>query len=724
MADIISRLKLESGEFDSKIKRAGQELLAYSEHCKKSSLQMGFANKDAVEFAKQLGSMATTSTTARGKINELSEAFVNLKLMYNNMTEKEKEHPFGKNLAASLDQLKVRINDAKNDLADVTKELGNTGKQSHGLEGFLDHLNDHFNDSKNVLADVTVELGNTGNQSRVLGVFLDKLKDRFVINFDAMKLFDVALKAVEKALNVAKDAFFASEANVDIWGRTMEASEALYEGFCNALNRSDFTGFLSRIDEIVSAAKEAYNALDELGTYRTVQKPENAKRAAEETRLRTMLRTGRYIASTNGAKSAYGLKEGDFLTDEAKAGYRRSLERLMTQTISETRRNISKTQNAVDKLYDEIASISGISRADFKNTIQNWDTYQSTFRDVRNLNDWNDKNVPWYVKAGGREAYQLYVAAHNPYYNSRTLAWRDFRDSGDKFDRAQSLAEESYGLSSQLYGSQMRNYRALNAGGSGGKGSKGGKGGGKAYEPKTQIIEMAPMEGLGLPDIYDRWGNKIETPKLTPEQRMRNELLAQNQALMPSIPSLAFPEQSEEARAYIKRKSDRYDREQGYAKLGEKFDESSKTWADMNSNLNNIVAGVEGLGIEVPSGFKKMIGLTQTVSTIMSGISSVLLLINTATWADALIPFHRGGVVRAATGTVVPGNYGFDAVPALLTSGETVLTRAQAGNIASQLQQGSRSTGTPQARVSGEDIYIALTNYMQRRGYGEVVMSH
>jgi hypothetical protein len=162
-------------------------------------------------------------------------------------------------------------------------------------------------------------------------------------------------------------------------------------------------------------------------------------------------------------------------------------------------------------------------------------------------------------------------------------------------------------------------------------------------------------------------------------------------------------------------------------KIADTMDESSKAWSDMGGALNSIVAGVEGLGIEVPSGFKKMIGLTQTVSTIMSGISSILLLINTTQWTSKLIPslgLHAGGVVRAATGTTVPGNYGFDAVPALLTSGETVLTRAQAGNIASQLQQGSRSTGTPQARVSGEDIYIALTNYMQRRGYGEVVMSH
>ena len=154
MANIISRLKLESGEFDSKIKRAGQELLAYSEHCKKMGLEMGYANRDAKEFAKQLGSMATVSTTARGKINELSEAFVNAKVMYKNMTDEEKKGEFGRNLAASLDQLKVRLNDAKKDLADVTKELNGGGGK--------------FGEFGNVLDTLGSKLGVTGNLTELL----------------------------------------------------------------------------------------------------------------------------------------------------------------------------------------------------------------------------------------------------------------------------------------------------------------------------------------------------------------------------------------------------------------------------------------------------------------------------------------------------------------------------------------------------------------------------
>ena len=152
--DIISRLRLESGEFDSKIKRAGQELLAYAEHCKKMSQSMGYANQDAKDFAKALGSMQTVSQTARGKINELSEAFVNAKVMYKNMTDEEKKGEFGRNLAASIDQLKTRLNDAKKDLADVTKEL-NVGGGKFGEFG-------------NVLDTLGSKMGVTGNLTELL----------------------------------------------------------------------------------------------------------------------------------------------------------------------------------------------------------------------------------------------------------------------------------------------------------------------------------------------------------------------------------------------------------------------------------------------------------------------------------------------------------------------------------------------------------------------------
>ena len=86
--------------------------------------------------------------------------------------------------------------------------------------------------------------------------------------------------AATTALKVAKDAFFASETSLDEWGRTVQASESLYQGFLSALNNSDISGFISRMDEIVSAAREAYNAMDELGTFSAFNQRNVAKSRA------------------------------------------------------------------------------------------------------------------------------------------------------------------------------------------------------------------------------------------------------------------------------------------------------------------------------------------------------------------------------------------------------------------------------------------------------------
>ena len=73
----------------------------------------------------------------------------------------------------------------------------------------------------------------------------------------------------------------------------------------------------------------------------------------------------------------------------------------------------------------------------------------------------------------------------------------------------------------------------------------------------------------------------------------------------------------------------------------------------------------------------------------------------------------------------MPGNYGFDAVPSLLTSGEIVMNRAQQGNIASQLSESRFDIGGSSASsyVRGEDVFLGVNNFLKRSGRGEIVTS-
>ena len=145
--------------------------------------------------------------------------------------------------------------------------------------------------------------------------------------------------------------------------------------------------------------------------------------------------------------------------------------------------------------------------------------------------------------------------------------------------------------------------------------------------------------------------------------------------------------------------------------------------SEIGGGLSGIMGGLEQLGVDLPAGMEKMVSGIQTVSSILSGIATVVTAIQAISAADTLIPFANGGVVRAAMGWTVPGHSYADTVPSLLSSGEVVLNRAQQGNLLSQMESGSGRMSDVQPYVDGEKIWLGVTNYLKRKGRGEIVVS-
>ena len=447
--DIISRLKLESGEFDSKIKRAGQELLTYSEHCKKMGLEMGYANKDAKDFAKALGDMNTASQTARGKLNELTEAFVNLKTMYNSMSDAEKQNTFGKELAVSLDKLKTRIDEAKQNLNSVNAELGNT-KQAE-------------DSTKSGLEGLTSALG---------------------INVKALMGWGAALAAGKMALDVAKDAFFASEATVDEWGRVVDSSKSLYEGFLTALNTGDISGYLGRIDEIVSAARTAYNELDRLGTMKTIQAPKVSAQQTENERIRSMIQTGRYIAPIDGRRNAVfngkQMQNGDKLTAGQIRALEKQLQNGMQNVVKLVGNEVKQTGKAIDAVYTRQAKELGMGVKEFRKGTSSMAEFDKRMAGYEKYKEWDKQARINFAKQGGT-GYVNFDKS-NPYLEYKK--WGTFRVDGDRYKDLVQLIQQRDQQAGQAYSMQSQAYRTMNRaegftvskvlrpGGSGGKGGK------------------------------------------------------------------------------------------------------------------------------------------------------------------------------------------------------------------------------------------------------------
>ena len=232
MADSILKLKVESSEYDAKLKKAAEGIRHLADVAHKSGGDLTGLEKAELDYIRALGDMETKSRSASGQVRELSNTYKELTVVYNNLNDVEKSDEGGKALAASLETLKQRAQEAKAQLDTATNSLNDNGEAGKGTSSVM-----------------------------------EMLKDKFTVNIDAIKLFNVGMQAAEGVLNVAKDAFFNNEEQLDEWGRVVESSHSLYTGFLNALNTGDISGYLSNINQIVQAARDAYDALDALGTY-------------------------------------------------------------------------------------------------------------------------------------------------------------------------------------------------------------------------------------------------------------------------------------------------------------------------------------------------------------------------------------------------------------------------------------------------------------------------
>lgn len=127
MADNIIRLKVDSVEYDNKLKRASEGLTRYIEGCRKADSSLEVVEKETLQYVRALGQMTTVSRTAKGGLTEMTKAFTDLSMQYRNLTAVEKASPFGREMYRSLGELKGRITDFKSEMDSIQRQVGTVG---------------------------------------------------------------------------------------------------------------------------------------------------------------------------------------------------------------------------------------------------------------------------------------------------------------------------------------------------------------------------------------------------------------------------------------------------------------------------------------------------------------------------------------------------------------------------------------------------------------------
>jgi hypothetical protein len=560
------------------------------------------------------------------------------------------------------------------------------------------------------MAKAKRQLEQFGQQNMTAGGVVQQLSQKLVGTAAKFASFGAAAAA---AMKVAKDAFFKNEQQLDDWGRTVKASESLYNGFLNSINNGSIGGYLSNIDRIVKAAREAYDALDELATY-------NAFNQVNVEKTRTGL-----TESIADFREGSGTKEAVRAAGEAYKKELRDRQRLESQ--------------AYQKAIADMAAQRGVSARDLADALSG--TY-GHYQDLKGVQPTGTRMVSYSGGMfGGGGSYVEKVAQTRQ--EQLGVALRQLNDT--ELQNLQALGAQAQRTGNEIAQVDKQLTRVLNGkGGAGGTTTTtGGGGGGKGGNTYIPVVGSIDAQAEKVEKLRKAWraaaddDSRQKIKKEIEEAEFALEILEGKSSGIPTInyglgdlagkggsglfqdPGFKVDSSPKVTWKLDSKAMDALGKEierintKSEVKLNEKV-------ADITGGVSQVVGGIEALGIEVPEGMKNVLGGIQAVCTILTGISAIITAIQAIVAADAIIPFARGGVVHAANGYVTGNHYSGDLVPAMLNSGELVLNRAQQGNLASQLND-ARGGAQLEAVITGEQLRLVLNNNGRRTGRGEVL---
>lgn len=745
MAEVITRFKLETTQYDSKLRDAAKGLKEYTNQATMAGNEFGKFTQKNVEAARSFGSIETSATNAKDRVKELVGAYNDVAKAYNDLTKEQQQSDFGKAMAESMTMLQGRIKEAKQEMNDTGGVLG-------------------------------------------------QLASKFTINIDALKLFDLGIKGAKAALDVAKDAFFASEATVDEWGRTMQSAQGLYEGFLNAINNGDIGGYLNHMDDIVRAAREAYNAIDTLHTMQTIQAPGMSRQQLENDRIRQMIQTGRYIAPQDGRANAVWngqrMKEGQLLTPDQIKLLERQLQGGLQKITGLVKNEVNQTGKAIDAYYNSLAKQNGMSIQEFKKGTSTWEEFSQKMRGYEEYKKWDREARAEFARQGGQGNVDFDKS--NPFAEFKK--WGIFRVDKmgeNSYNELVGYMKQRDQLIAQMYSNTTQAYRAINRaegittrsimGGGGGRSG----GGGDTKQQLTELqqnqkkINELAQEYSENMDIIAKAGNPITQEQKKQLEAIKNQnieiqeqiqLLEKRNGLLKYYEAKASglyqPQQGDfdknvgkfemtpfaaddkaiQLTGSLHLQLDEESMKAVQSQIGKSLAKDGLTASEAWSKAGRSISAVSSALSSVENPATKIMGtIGQAIATIAlayaetlakdkSSKSNIWYFIGTAaaamiSMATTISSIHsstgyaQGGIVDGRGGGFVGGTaYSGDNIGNVrLDSGELVLNKSQQANLASQLrdshqQQPMRIVGV----VKGENIALMLDNYGKASGRGEL----
>ena len=701
MAEVITRFKLETTQFDSKLRDAAKELRDVAKEAERGGKDFNNFSQKSVEAARSLGNVASGAKNTKDRVKDLVGAYNEAAKAYNSLTQAQQQSDFGKALAQSIGQLKDRISEAKQELYGLNDAVGKAGGGGllSGLGGKMEGALAVFGGNLMTkaagwAASFASELGQAVQQGIELARQGEGIRNAFerLGRGDILNGLREATHGTVTDLELMKAAVKFNDFNLPL--------EELGTMLAFAQQKAKDTGQSVdyMVDSIVTGlGRKSLMILDNLGLSATQIKDKMAEtgdmtKAVGEIIREQMANAGDYIET-----AADRAAQADVELKNAMEELGRTLMPLEEQGTSIWK---SLETGAINLLNDGVKPLVPVI-VDLKNEMSDLYTTVSDSSVFSGLVDWLQASWEW--------CSNLIPVVRNL---RKLMQGNDLAGGAGVAGVLNDVVSYDAG---QLPEVVIRPPKKTGGG-------TGGRGGGRTVRntpPKKSPLELLKerTNRVDYSQFYTAIANRseeIELPvKPTIVKQSPEEMKAELDAMYPTDNPYELP-----VKPVIK----------DTKKDMQEFQKAAGLAAQAVSSIGDAFAGIED-----PTA--KAAGMVmQAIASIALGFATASTNANTAGTGWGWLAWLAAGAAAMATtistihsltgfenGGEIKGNsYSGDNIPIMANAGEVVLTRAMAGNIASQLE-GAATNVHVTGEVHGTKLVLVMNRALKVAGKGEIV---
>ena len=728
MAEVITRFKLETTQFDSKLRDAAKELRDVAKEAERGGKDFNSFSQKSVEAARSLGNVASGAKNTKDRVKDLVGAYNEAAKAYNSLTQAQQQSDFGKALAQSIGQLKDRISEAKQELYGLNDAMGKSGGGGgllSGLGGKMEGALAVFGGNlmtkaAGMAASFAAELGQAVQQ----GVELARQGEGIRNAFERLGRGDIldglreATHGTVTDLELMKAAVKFNDFNLPL--------EELGTMLAFAQQKAKDTGQSVdyMVDSIVTGlGRKSLMILDNLGLSATQIKDKMAEtgdmtKAVGEIIREQMANAGDYIetAADRAAQADVELKNameelGRTLLPLEEQGVSMWTS-LKTGAIELLNEGLKPLVPAVVELKD--------SMSDMFDTVAHSDAFSG-------LVSWMQESFKWAVRL---------IPVVNVLH-----------------DVMSNIGNKGLAGGASI-GGALGNFMSYNAGQlpevvvkppriSGGGGRRGGGGRtGRSSVTTPKVEEILPAGSVAalnkeLSDMRKKQDLATDTEGWLAQQRVIDGITTKIKILKGQMPDPSKIQQGGGAsisgllNGNTPNIPDKIDLDTGYIdKLVEKqlqMKAASQMAAQAVTSIGDAFASIEDPSAKAAGTVMQAIasialGFGQAVAQASSMgpwgwlaylAAGTAALATTISTVHSLTGFENGGEIKG-------NSFSGDNIPIMANAGEVVLTRAQQGNLASQLE-GAATNVHVTGEVQGTKLVLVINRALKVAGKGELV---